>query len=97
MTCDFTSFSTVIQSYQDDGHVIRKGCVQWNPVYDRKDPRLRRSSNRLISRPALNPTELTGLKFLKEIYLKITRFYLHSKPANKTIQKHRTQKYLIQI
>ena len=40
MTCDFTSFSTVIQSYQDDVHVIRKGCVQWNPVYDRKDPRL---------------------------------------------------------
>ena len=45
MACDFTSFSTVIQSYQDDVHVIRKGCVQWNPVYDRKDPRLRRSSN----------------------------------------------------
>ena len=24
MTRDFTSFSTVFQSYQDDGHVIRK-------------------------------------------------------------------------
>ena len=45
MTCDFTSVSTVIQSYQDDGHVIRIGCMHWNPVYDRKDPRLRRSSN----------------------------------------------------
>ena len=33
MTCDFTSFSTVFQSYQDDGRMIMKGCVQWNPVY----------------------------------------------------------------
>ena len=33
MTCDFTSFSTVFQSYQDDGQMIMKGCVQWNPVY----------------------------------------------------------------
>ena len=35
MTCDFTSFSTVFQSYQDDGRVIMKGCgcVQWNLVY----------------------------------------------------------------
>ena len=34
MTCGFTSFSTVFQSYQDDGWVIMKGCVQWNPFYD---------------------------------------------------------------
>ena len=33
MICDFTSFSTVLQSYQDDGRMIMKGCVQWNPVY----------------------------------------------------------------
>ena len=33
MTCDFTSFSTVLQSYQDDGQLIMKGCEQWNPVY----------------------------------------------------------------
>ena len=32
MTCDFMSFSTVFQSYQDDGRMIMKGCVQWNPV-----------------------------------------------------------------
>ena len=31
MTCDFTSFSTVFQSYQDNGRVIMKNCVQWNP------------------------------------------------------------------
>ena len=33
MTCDFTPFSTVLKSYQDDGWMIMKGCVQWNPVY----------------------------------------------------------------
>ena len=31
--CDFTSFSTVFQSYQDDEKLIMKGCVQRNPVY----------------------------------------------------------------
>ena len=30
MTCDFTSFLTVFQSYQDNGWMIIKGCVQWN-------------------------------------------------------------------
>ena len=34
MTCDFTSFSIVFQSYQGDGRMIMKGSVQWNPVYD---------------------------------------------------------------
>ena len=28
MICDFTSFSTV---FQDDGQMIMKSCVQWNP------------------------------------------------------------------
>ena len=31
LTYDFTSFSTVLQSYQEVGRVIIKGCVQWNP------------------------------------------------------------------
>ena len=30
ITCDFTSFSTVFQSYQDDVRLIMKSCVQWN-------------------------------------------------------------------
>ena len=30
MTCNFMSFSTAFQSYQDDGQMIMKGCVQWN-------------------------------------------------------------------
>ena len=38
MTCDFTSFLTVIQSYQDDVWVKMKGCVQqWNSVYGWED------------------------------------------------------------
>ena len=34
MTCNFTSFSTVFQSYQEDGRLIMKNCVQWSSVYD---------------------------------------------------------------
>ena len=30
MTCDFTSFSTVFQSYQDDGRMIMTVC-NWTP------------------------------------------------------------------
>ena len=33
MTCDFTSFLTVFQSYQYDVWMIMKSCVQWNSVY----------------------------------------------------------------
>ena len=32
--CDFMFFSTVFKSYQDNGWVIMKGFVPWNPVYD---------------------------------------------------------------
>ena len=37
MTCDFTTFSIVLESYQDDGQMIIKGCVQWKPVYGLED------------------------------------------------------------
>ena len=40
-----------IQSYQDNGLVIMKSCVQWNPVYGWKEFRLQLSSN---SKPAHN-------------------------------------------
>ena len=33
MICNFTSFSTDVQSYQDDERVKMKSCVQWNHVY----------------------------------------------------------------
>ena len=31
-TCNFTSVSTVFQSYQDNEWMIMKGCMQWNPL-----------------------------------------------------------------
>ena len=34
---------TVFQSYQNDGWVIMKDCVQWKLFYDRKDSRFKRS------------------------------------------------------
>ena len=37
MTCGFISFSTVFQSYQDDGWMIMEGCVQWSLVYGWED------------------------------------------------------------
>ena len=37
MTRDFTSVSTVFQSYQDDGRLLMKGCVQWNSTYGGED------------------------------------------------------------
>ena len=33
MTCEFTSFSIIFQSYQDGERVSLKSCVQWNPFY----------------------------------------------------------------
>ena len=45
MACNFTSFSTVFQSYQDDVRVMMKGCVQWNLVYGWKVFRLKRGLN----------------------------------------------------
>ena len=32
MCCNLTPFLTVFQSYQDDGMLIMKGCVQWSSV-----------------------------------------------------------------
>ena len=34
MIYDYTSFSTVFKSNQNDKRLIMKGCVQRNPVYD---------------------------------------------------------------
>ena len=32
ITCDL-GLSKVFQLYKDDGRIIMKGCVQWNPLY----------------------------------------------------------------
>ena len=58
MIWNFTSFSTVFQSYQDDERLIMKGCVQWLRRF-----RLERGPN---SRPldqetSAEPTELSEL------------------------------------
>ena len=37
MICYSVSFSAVFQSYQDNGQMIKEGCVQWNPVYSWED------------------------------------------------------------
>ena len=68
MTCNFTSFSTVFQSYQGDRHM--KGFVQWNPVYDWKDLCLRRSFNvgPLVQQASPYPTELLRLQKLGEYH-----------------------------
>ena len=34
---DFTSFLTAFQSYKDNKRVIMKGCLQWSPIYSRKE------------------------------------------------------------
>ena len=39
----FTSFFTVFQSFQNDGWVIMKGCIQWNPLYAFSGSRIRDS------------------------------------------------------
>lgn len=39
-TSDFTSVVTVFHLDQDDGMMIMKGFVQWNPVYGWKQSRL---------------------------------------------------------
>ena len=50
MTFNFTSFSTAFQLYQNDRKVKMKGCVQWNPVYERKNFRFRESNSGLLER-----------------------------------------------
>ena len=37
MICDFTPFSTVLHSKQNDRQMIMKRCMQWSPVFGRKD------------------------------------------------------------
>ena len=65
VTCDFTFFSTVFQSYQYDGRLIMKCCVQWNSVYGQQDfvsSGDQTWSARLVGQRLT--TELPGLQFL---------------------------------
>ena len=55
MTCNFTSFSTVFQSYQDNWWMIMKSCVQWNPTYGCEDFASSGAQTQAL------PSELSGL------------------------------------
>ena len=56
MTCDFTSLSTVFQSYQEDGRVILKGCeMELHVLPARVEP------GTLAKQPSSEPSELLGL------------------------------------
>ena len=66
VTCNFTSFSTVFQSYhfsQDDVRVIMKGYLQWSLVYNQKNLASKSQiQDHWISRRMLNPlTRATGV------------------------------------
>ena len=64
----FTFFLTVFQSYQADGQMIMKGCVQWNPVYGVKilpQVGLDLGATRSVGQH-MKPTELPGLLKIKE-------------------------------
>ena len=62
MTWDFTSFSTVFQSYQDDRRLKMNGCVQWNSILWLRRFCLECGSKsvHLISRPELNLLSYQG-------------------------------------
>ena len=62
ITCDFTSFSTIFQSYQNDRWMIMKGCVQWTPFMIENIFALSgaRTQYCYISKPALNPLRYRG-------------------------------------
>ena len=55
--------SNSIQSYQEDGVMIMKSYVQWNPVYGWNDYRLKQVSipGPLDQQARAEPTELPGL------------------------------------
>ena len=55
-------FSTIFQSYHDNGKGIMEGCVQWNPIYGLEDFALSRAGtkDRQVSRPAHNLPRYQG-------------------------------------
>ena len=62
MTCDFTSFSILLQSYQDDGMLIigKAECNGAPFTVEEISPRAGIELGPLESRPALNPLNYRG-------------------------------------
>ena len=66
------SSSTVYLSYQYDARMIIKGCVQWNPIYEKIWPRARFELGTARSEGERLPTELSELyNFVYKIFQKI--------------------------
>ena len=79
MICDFTSNSTVFQSYQDDGRVNIKSSVQLSAVYVRTKSSVQRYSNPRPRDPksgALNARPRN--RFSSQFKLHASNFILHS-------------------
>ena len=64
-----TDEKNIFQSYQDDGRVIIKGCVQWNPVNEWRDFSLQWGLN--LGLPVPNLLNYQGSQSLleKTVYL----------------------------
>ena len=62
MTCDFTSFSTMFKSYQDDGKLIMKAVCNGAPFSVEKiSPRAGIELGPLDQQASAKPTGLPGL------------------------------------
>ena len=66
MTCDYTSLSTVYESYQDDGRVTMK-CLVQRQIFAYMD----RALDFYISEPALNPLNYKGSIEIQRSILKV--------------------------
>ena len=58
MTCNFLSFSTVFQSYQNVGRVLLNSCVQENPLKNNVHPPVGLKWGLLYQQASIQPTEL---------------------------------------
>ena len=72
MTCDYTSFLTVFQSYQDDVGVILKSVCNGRSV-EKISPGVRIELGSLdqISKPALNTLSYRGSDFHEGMELRV--------------------------
>ena len=67
MACDFMSFAIVFQSNKDDGRIIMKGCLQWNPA-EETEPPTGNDHRPLDQQVGAKPNELPGLLLLHKLH-----------------------------
>ena len=68
MNCDFTSFSTLFQSYQDDGRMIMIVCNGTPFTVEQISPRAGLELGTARSRPALNPLSYRGSSNFERVF-----------------------------